>query len=169
VPGVARAAARRDGTHGAVLVVATADGVAPPDMGAVEAFLDARRDVTVPLQVLGPQTRDVELDVAVDPDPAHLVEAIRDRIHRALHGADPPGLFTFAARGLGQPAYLSELYAVLEAVPGVVGVRVTRFVPLGGRSAVADVVTAGVDQWLRLRPNGLDVTFPDSPSGGGAR
>ena len=57
-------------------------------------------------------------------------------------------MFTFPARGLGQPAYLSELYARLEAVPGVIGVRVTA--SSRAISRVADVIPAEVDEWLRL-------------------
>ncbi|MGY1708340.1 putative baseplate assembly protein [Geodermatophilus sp. SYSU D00758] len=160
MPGIARTAARRDGAQAAVLVVATADGVAPPALDAVRAFLDARRDVTVPLALRGPQPRDVLVSVTVEPDPAHLAEEVRDRVRRALHGGPPgaPGLFTFASRALGQPAYLSEVLAVLEAVPGVVGVRVTRFVPQG-HTGVADVVSAGVEEWLRLLPNNLAVNL----------
>ncbi len=67
-------------------------------------------------------------------------------------------MFTFPARGLGQPAYLSEVYQRLDAEPGVVGVRVLAFssVSLAG---VADVVPAGIDEWLRLRSNALAVTI----------
>ena len=60
-------------------------------------------------------------------------------------------MFTFPARDLGQPAFLSEVYARLEAVPGVIGVRVDRFETDGDR-AVADVDPADVDEWLRLAP-----------------
>jgi predicted phage baseplate assembly protein len=158
MPGIARAGARWDQALGAVLVVATADGAAPPALDAVRAFLDARRDVSVPLVLRPPRPRDLVLAVDVDPDPAFLLEVVRDSVRRALFGEQEqaPGLFTFAARGLGQPAYLSEVYQRLEAVPGVVGVTITRF---ASREAAgrADVVPAGVDEWLRLLPNDLTV------------
>ncbi|HWI06242.1 MAG TPA: putative baseplate assembly protein [Solirubrobacteraceae bacterium] len=165
MPGVARAAARWDQARGIVLVVATAAGDAPAAPDAVRAFLDARRDVTVPLQVRGPQPRDVRIVVDVEPDPAHLVEVVKSSVREALHGEAPgaPGMFTFAARGLGQPAYLSELYARLEAVPGVVGARVARFAAEAA-GGVADVIAADVEQWLRLAPNDLELTI-----GGSAR
>ncbi len=65
----------------------------------------------------------------------------------ALHGAG--GLFTFARAGSGSPPTCSEVYALLEALPGVIGVRVDAFF---SRATVvlADVVPAGVDEWLRL-------------------
>ena len=159
MPGIARAASRWDQARGAVLVVATATGDAPPALDAVRAFLDARRDVSVALTLAGPEPRAVRVTVAVEPDPAYLVEAVKDDLRAALHGddEDAPGLFTFAARDLGQPAFLSELYARLEAVPGVVGVRLERF-EADGTEPVAQVIEADVDEWLRLAPNDLTLT-----------
>lgn len=158
MPGIARAASRADQALGVVLVVATAAGGTPPALDAVRTFLDARRDVTIPLVLRGPQPRDVFIAVDVDPDPAFLVEIVKDAVRAALHGElqDAPGMFTFPARGLGQSAHLSEVYGRLEAVPGVIGVRIARF---GSRDedGLADVVGAEVDEWLRLAPNHLGV------------
>jgi len=159
MPGIARAASRSAEAGGAVLVVATATGEQPPALDAVRAFLDARRDVTVPLTLTGPTPLAVRMAVDVEPDPAHLVEVVRNALRAALYGTaeDAPGMFTFPARGLGQPACLSEVYGVLEAVPGVVGVRVPLFTS-GDENVVEDVIRAGVDQWLGLAPNDLSVT-----------
>lgn len=158
MPGVARSAARWDQAEGAVVVVATASGEAPPAMDAVRAFLDARRDVTVPMTLKPPRACDVRLAVTLEPDPAFHVELVKEAVRTALHGEseDDPGLFTFRARGLGQPAYLSEVYARLEALPGVVGVQVTEFEARG--ELRADVIPAEVDEWLSLPPNELTVT-----------
>jgi hypothetical protein len=166
MPGIARAAARWDQRLGALVVVATASGAEPPALDAVHAFLDARRDVGVPLTVRGPHARAVRLTVDVEPDPAFLAELVRDAVRAALHGErlDAPGLFTFPARDLGQPAYLSEVYARLEAVPGVIGVRVAQF-ESETEDGVADVIAADVDEWLSLAPNDLTVTIA---GGGGA-
>jgi Baseplate J-like protein len=155
MPGIARAASRWD-SAGVVLVVATSEGEQPPSLDAVRAFLDARRDVSVRLDLRGPQPRNVQLAVNLDPDPAYLLEVAKNRIRAALFGDDPaaPGMFTFAARGLGQPAFLSEVYRLLEDLPGVIGVRITRFRAVGTHE-LAHVVTAGVDEWLRLRPDDL--------------
>jgi predicted phage baseplate assembly protein len=155
MPGIARAAASYDQAGGATLIVATASGGKPPELDAIHAFLDARRDTSVPLTVDGPQARQVTLTVAVDRDPAYLVEAVDDAIRAALHGDG--GLFTFEQRGLGQPAYLSEVYARLEAVAGVIGVRVDTF---NSRDTVqlADVIPAETDEWLELLPNALTLT-----------
>ena len=66
-------------------------------------------------------------------------------------------MFTFPARQLGQPAFLSEVYGRLEAVPGVIGVRVDRFAT-DGADTVEDVITADVHEWLRLAPHDLSLT-----------
>ena len=155
MPGIARAAARYDQATGATLVVATASGDTPPAPDAVHAFLDARRDTSVPLRVIGPAARQVTLAVSVDRDPAYLVEVVDDALRAALYGDG--GMFTFAQRGLGQPAYLSEVYAKLEAVPGVIGVRVDQFFSRG-TVALADVIPAGTDEWLELRPSALTLS-----------
>ena len=159
MPGIARAASRWDQALGVVLVVATAAGETPPALDAVRAFLDARRDVTVPLELRGPQPRPVRIAVNVEPDPAFLVELVKDAIRMALYGDDEnaPGLFTFPSRGLGQPAFLSEVYGLLEAVPGVIGVQVDRF-ESDGTAAVAAAIPADVDEWLELAPNDLTLT-----------
>jgi hypothetical protein len=102
----------------------------------------------------------VRITADADPDPAYLAELVKEALRAALHGTaeDAPGMFTFPARGLGQPAFLSEVYGRLEAVPGVIGVRVSRF-EADGTEAVADVIRAGVDEWLSLAPNDLSLTI----------
>jgi hypothetical protein len=158
MPGIARAASRWDQARGAVLVVATPAGGTPPALDAVRAFLDARRDTSVPLELVGPRPLAVRITVEVEPDPAYLVEIVLDAVRKALHGEDEhaPGMFTFPARGLGQPAFRSEVYARLEALTGVVGVQVDRFESDTSGSA-AEVVIAEVDEWLRLDPTDLTV------------
>jgi predicted phage baseplate assembly protein len=160
MPGIARAASRSDGAGGAVLVVASSTGEPPPDLVAVRAFLDARRDVGVALELRGPEPRDLWITVYVEADPAFLAEAVLDAVRAALHGddEDTPGMFTFPARELGQPAFLSEVYERLEAVTGVVGVRVLQFAADVDADLLADVITADVDQWLRLSPTNFTVT-----------
>jgi hypothetical protein len=158
IPGVARAASRWDQAAGAVVVVATVEGQAP-DLAAVRAFLDARRDTTVPLRLTGPVARSVHLTLTLDTDPAYARENVEDSVRAALHGrsGEQPGLFTFAARQLGQPAFRSELYARLQGLPGVVGLHIDRFHADGG-IGVADLLDADVGGWLRLEPHDLAIT-----------
>jgi hypothetical protein len=158
VPGIARASARFDQSTGLTLILATASGGAPAALDSVRAFLDARRDTSIQLHFGKPQPRDVRISVLVTADPAFVAEAVKDAIRGALHGDSEfaPGMFTFAARDLGQPAFLSQLYERLEAVLGVIGVQVRRF---DSRDAgiVADQIPAEPDEWLRLQPNNLTI------------
>lgn len=152
MPGIARASARWDLTEGAVLVVATADGEPPTPLSAVRAFLDARRDTGVRLTITGPVPHDLDVAVVVDPDPAWLPETVSAAVQAALTGR-----FDFPAEDLGAPGYLSEVYALLESLPGVVSARVDRFCSLG-RSEVSDAVSPDSSGWLRLQAQNLTVT-----------
>ncbi len=152
MPGIARASARWDPQAGAVLIVATAEGNPPNPLSAVRAFLDARRDTGVRLTLSGPAPHDLDVSVVVDPDPAWLPEAVSAAVRTALMTR-----FDFPAEDLGAPGYLSEVYALLEGLPGVLSARVERFASLGS-SGTADAVRPDPASWLRLRPQHLAVT-----------
>ncbi|MCH9650649.1 MAG: putative baseplate assembly protein [Deltaproteobacteria bacterium] len=160
-PGVARTAASWSDGEGVELVAATADGTAPP-IPALRAFLDRRRDTETPLRILSPQPIDLYLTIHLEHDPAYLPEIVKRAVRRVLHGEDrePPGLFTFAGRTFGQAAHRSEIYAAIEAVPGVTFSAVTRFAasPLPQARDVVLVTTAG---WLRLLPENLEFVMTE--------
>jgi hypothetical protein len=163
-PGVARASAR-PGSGGIQVIVATADGGVPP-IDDVHAFLDARRDATQPLAVVGAVAVDFFLDVEVEHDGALLTENVKRAVQDALFGGDrqAPGLFTFAARELGQAAHLSEVYERIAGVDGVTFVDVTRF-RVTDVAGVADVLQIDARQWLRLPPANLAMSIaPESGS-----
>ena len=152
MPGIARASARWDPRAGAVLIVATAEGNPPNPLSAVRAFLDARRDTGVRLTLTGPSPHDLDVAVVVDPDPAWLPETVSAAVRTALTTR-----FDFPAEDLGAPGYLSEVYALLAGLPGVVSARVARFASLG-KSGIADAVRPDPAGWLRLEPRNLAVT-----------
>jgi predicted phage baseplate assembly protein len=158
MPGIARASARWDPVDGAVLVVATAEGDPPNPLSAVRAFLDARRDTGLRLTLTGPTPDDLDLAVDVDPDPAWLPEVVSAAVRTALTTR-----FAFPAEDLGAPGYLSEVYALLEGLPGVLSVRVGRFASLGN-DGIADAVRPDPAGWLRLQPQNLAVTLSGRPS-----
>ena len=60
-------------------------------------------------------------------------------------------MFTFPARGLGQPAYLSEVYGASRRCRASIGVRVTRLLVAGAQRPSPTSSPADVDEWLRLR------------------
>ena len=163
MPGVARAATRWDQRLGAVLVVAAADGGAPNPLSAVRAFVDARRDTSVPLTLRAPAPHDLAMTVAIEAHPDWLPEAVSASVRAALTAR-----FSFPAERLGQPGFLSEAYALLEGLPGVEQSRVDRFgtAPATGPGAatgVADAVRPPTEAWLRLLPQHLAVTVTGRP------
>ena len=157
-PGVARAAARWTG-YAVEVTAADATGAGIADRAALRAFLDARRDTTLPLLLLDPQPVDVSIALRVERSAAHLADAVRLAVQEALLGeGPPPGLFAFASRALSAPQSLSGLYACLRPLAGVTGLEATRFA-LAPASGVADILHATDRQWLRLLPSTLDITI----------
>lgn len=158
MPGIARASARWYQGEGAVLVVATADGAAPGPLSAVRAFLDARRDTGVRLTLKTPTAHDIDVAVHVDPDPDWLPDlvaaAVRDTLTRR---------FSFPSEQLGAPGYLSEVYALVEALAGVVSARVTTFVT-SDYTGVADAIRPDLTGWLRLQAQRLEVVVTGRPT-----
>ena len=131
MPGCARASSRWDQALGATLIVATADGAAPPALDAVRAFLDARR-ASVPLVLCGPTPKRLRVDVEVDPDPAYLVEIVKNGL------ADLCQASTLRRRECSRSLRASWAARVRErallaaqGVAGVIGVRVTAFCAVG--------------------------------------
>ncbi len=169
-PGVAKARAAwgalpgRAPLSGVVLVVADAQGDAPvldAELGSLERFMDARRDASIPLSIRGPRRLELHAEVAVGNDPAVNRERVLRAVREALCGASPdaPGLFSFAGRELGQPAFLSEVHARVERVAGVTHVRVQHLAlrPASEGHRVADTVTPRPEEWLSLLPANLDL------------
>jgi len=146
------------------VVVADVAGEAPGAIPDIKKFLEARRDNTVPLEVTGPSIKNVKLRVYLEIDPAFLPEAVRGAVREALYGDSEgaPGLFTFAGRELGKPAFLSEVYAVITAVAGVAFVEITELdlAPGSYPPRVLDVIPAEPGAWLRLLPQNFDFSLP---------
>ncbi|MBK8258013.1 MAG: hypothetical protein IPK82_35775 [Polyangiaceae bacterium] len=161
-PGVARArslwSALPSGEEGVLVIVANALGAAPP-IQEVKAFLQARRDTSVPLHVRGPQYANIYLRVHVEVDSAYLPDVVKSRVVEAFAGTDPdnPGMFTFGARDLGQPAFLSEVYRRLEQVEGISSSIVWHFDLVNLPVQVADTIAVEPHTWLRLLPENLKI------------
>lgn len=159
-PGVARASARL--VDGAIeLTAATASG--EPLLDSQELFdsLDKQRDTALRLVRKDPVDVAVAIRVYYEADPAFVLRDVEAAIRAALHGTDSaaPGMFTFAARDLGQAAYASEVHGVLSTVPGVTFVQVLRF-DLAPGTGLRDVLQPHPHQWLRLSATGLTFGAP---------
>jgi hypothetical protein len=173
-PGVAKARALWTllpfGEEGVRVVVANALGLAPV-IAEVRAFLQSRRDDSVPLEVVGASPVDLIVRIHLETDPAYLPEIVKSAVVDALTGTseDAPGLFTFASRNLGQPAFLSEVYERLERVEGAASIVIWHFDSVAEANnwnpkRVADTITAEPDNWLRLLPE--NVKLEPLPQGG---
>ncbi|WP_223645138.1 baseplate J/gp47 family protein [Corallococcus sp. EGB] len=172
-PGVVKANAEwtklEGGAEGIRVVVSDAKGTAS-NAAQVKAFLQARRDTTVLLDVAGPELVGLTLTLTLESDPAYLRESVERAVRDALCGTSEaaPGLFAFGARDLGQPAFLSELYEHIERAPGVRFIELRRFdtleeVAKGQPSRVADTVIAWPNQLLVLTPQDIEILLPEAP------
>ncbi|MHA7629910.1 baseplate J/gp47 family protein [Corallococcus sp. M7] len=172
-PGIVKASAEwtklEGGAEGIRVVVADAKGTAATAT-QVKDFLQARRDTTVLLDVVGPELVGLKLKLTVESDPAYLRESVERAVRDALCGTskDAPGLFAFEARDLGQPAFLSELYERIEHAPGVTFVQLHLFDTLeevgkGQPPRVADTVIAWPNQMLVLASQDIEILSPEAP------
>jgi Baseplate J-like protein len=113
------------GGHGLHLAFlhAAAGGPRPPEnpeVQALAAFLDARRDLTVPLCVAKALVTSLVIRARLVVDPRRDVGTVLAAAAAALLGPDGPG--DPRRRALGQPMDRSDVLAVLHLVPGVLGV-----------------------------------------------
>jgi hypothetical protein len=160
-PGVARATARYH--DGAIeLVAAGADGAAAPNGDLLLDFIDARRDASLPLRRVAPAAVAIALRVYVEFEPAWLPRDVEAAIRAALHGG-APGMFTFAARDLGQAAHASEVYQRITSVAGVAFCQLVRFDLAPGDPVVRDLIQPQPHQWLRLDAG--DLSFAPAKEG----
>lgn len=124
--GIAKAAASWtwDGEQRVVELVVAADGgaVAEPLLVELRADLDARRDPYQPLAVREFTRRPVTVALTVVVDGAYVAEDVQAGSDAALRG-----LFAFDALDLGRSVHLSDVYAAIQAVAGVVAVDVDVF------------------------------------------
>jgi hypothetical protein len=109
----------------------------------VLADLNSRRDINRRLTVRSHENVAVSVSGRVQVDPAYLLESALAGVNSALLD-----LFMFDNRDLAEPAFISDVFRVLQAVPGVVAVDldVFRYRDLPGNDK-ADVLTA---QWFQI-------------------
>jgi hypothetical protein len=86
----------------------------------LQTFLDARRDVNRPLRLVDAELVPLELELQVDVHDDHRASVVRTQVEAALLGWLSP-----AAGSLGRPINLSDTYATVHGVDGVVAARIT--------------------------------------------
>jgi hypothetical protein len=110
------------GLHVAALRLATT-GVRvpqPAELLAMAAYLDARRDTTVPLCVCAGYPSALDVTVRIATDPSRDAATVRDAVSTAL--LDPGSTLAAQVRDLGEPLDISDLVVVAQQVAGVVGI-----------------------------------------------
>jgi hypothetical protein len=142
------------------LTVAGAGGDIPDAtlIGALVGACRAGGDPDVPLQVVAYHPVPFRLALQLSVDPAAVFADVAVAVEAALRKA-----FGFAARDLGQAVTLSEIYAVVQAVPSVIGSSVTQLyrgdgVPGFSPRLVAAVPRAGDSAPSRAELLTLDPT-----------
>ncbi|HSN56651.1 MAG TPA: putative baseplate assembly protein, partial [Candidatus Sulfomarinibacteraceae bacterium] len=121
-------------------------------------YLDVYRMVGHDLEIDSPRMVPLEIALSVCVTPGHDPSRIEREIRRRLGSRDLPdgsrGLFHPDNLSFGQPVYLSEIYAVAQAVEGVDSVRVLTFQRLDDPSL--DPIKKGVIDLDRLEVARLD-------------
>jgi hypothetical protein len=92
----------------------------PPELLSMAGYLDARRDTTVGLCVCAGVSSVLPLSATLAIDPRREATAVVAAVTAAL--ADPAGPLAAGPRTLGLPLDDSDVVAVAQPVPGVVGV-----------------------------------------------
>jgi predicted phage baseplate assembly protein len=98
-----------------VVIAPEGGGVPSPQLKAdLQAFLDARRMVTVSVSVDDPSYRAVPVTATLFIYPDQTAETVRQRAQAALAEH-----FAFDVQSFGRAVYPSDLIALLDGVPGV--------------------------------------------------
>lgn len=102
----------------------------------IAADLDAKRDVNRPMRIRSHENVPFLVTAVLQVDPAYLLENVQKSAEDAI-----AQYFSFAKRELGQTVHLSDVYALLQGVAGVMGARITKLKrKSGGGATVGDHV-----------------------------
>jgi hypothetical protein len=111
-------------------------------------YLDARRDTNRRLIVQSHEQTFFELHADVQVHADHVAETVQSNVRSAVLA-----FFAFDSRDLGQPVHLSETYAALQRVTGVVAARISRLRMRGSSAALQD--------HLLVAPRAIAAIAPD--------
>jgi hypothetical protein len=137
------------------LTVAAEGGAVLSDsaLAIIAADLDAKRDVNRPMRLRSHENVPFAVQATLQVDEAHLLENVQKGAEEAL-----AAYFAFDARGLGQPVHLSDIYALLQRVTGVVGARITKLKKKSGGANIGDHILLQGDQIATLAAADMIVT-----------
>lgn len=127
----------------------------------LHAYLNARRDPRLPVQIADFVPVYLAFAVTVVVDDAYPRQATIDAVTAALApGSAGTGFFAFEKRTFGETISLAELYALVQGIRGVANARITRFacIPPPPES---DPYPDAVRQELHAAPRELFVVIDD--------
>ncbi len=125
VPGVGKAKAVAVSWNKVLLYIAPSGQVADPSELLVQdvlAFFEARRMASVHIGVTGPVPSDVLLSANVRAQPYFLRSDVQAAVEKAISD-----YFAFDNIEFGQAIYLSRIYDLIQSLPEVLSLTVTRF------------------------------------------
>jgi len=162
-PGVATATARWLSRGNIEIVASNEDGTAIGNKEALLAFLNARRDPHIPLQIFDPQPVEIVLSIRIEFDPAYFADTVRRNVQNALIGNEltPDGFFSFGRRQLSAPQSLSGVYAFLSEIEGVKASLISVF-DLAPGNQRKDILHATDRQWLKLKNQNLSIEIAET-------
>ena len=159
-PGVQKATARLRWTGSWHTVFITVDRVGgaevtPQFEADLRAFLERYRRAGHDLEISGPVLVPLHLAVSACARPEFLAEDVKLALLDALGAMFAPDNLTF-----GQPVYLSQVYRIALAVPGVASAQATAFERIA-RPAPAEVPTVITPGSLEILQLANDPNFPE--------
>ncbi len=130
------------------------------ELDALSIYLDARRDITIPLCVVSAEVVPVTVSVTVAADPVFDANTIEARAVEAL--TDPAGALDADNRALGQPLDRSDVIQVVHGVEGVIGIEALELTTATIDSAGADLGRLPAERYQLLLTElpTVQVVFP---------
>ncbi|HEX9982031.1 MAG TPA: baseplate J/gp47 family protein [Thermoanaerobaculia bacterium] len=122
-------------------------------LAAIAADLDAKRDANKPMRIRSHENVRMLVTAVLQADPAHLLEDVQERAAEAL-----AAFFSFDRLDLGQTIHLSDVYAALQGVTGVIAARLDRLRRADGVVEVADHIRIYPHEIATLAPADSSVT-----------
>ncbi|MDK2407748.1 baseplate J/gp47 family protein [Aphanizomenon sp. PH219] len=114
-------------------------------LNRVHTYLQARFVPTMKLQVTGPNWQEIRIITEIVPVSLENADAVRVEVQRSLHNFLHP--LTGGNQGVGwsfgRKPHLSDLYALLEAVPGVKYVRYLDIQPTDCQMDIRTLIYSG--------------------------
>jgi uncharacterized phage protein gp47/JayE len=156
--GVAKALAVATGPSRVEVYVAPAGGGQPTDtlISDLVDYFEDKRMLTVQVDVRGPEYVNVTIEAALVVEPRYDAALVQQQAEAAIET-----LWSFEQVGFGEPLFISKAYEVIQEVPGVAGVNITRFTAgaLDAKNTVDGRLALGPTQIPRLASaRGIDFT-----------